>query len=519
MLDYAKLVAPSQHGGVLVAPDAPSCAMLARQNATQLNASQVSVLQSPLGRLRQETRERLQIDAARPVVVVGHQPDFIHAGVWAKNVFAHRLAEALQGVAVHLVVDSDAPKRLSIRVPATQDGRRVVHEVRMGALRAGSAYEQAAALTPAEIENANGEFERVLGSHSSETMVRAFLDAMKLPSSDWVTQVIAGRKQIESTFSVDLQDVRISGAWWSPLAVHLLLDSGAFALAYNAAIAEYRVQNMVRTPNRPIPDLAIEGDRTELPFWLYGDDRPRSRVFVTCDRKYVTLYAQSEPIGTFAENQILESDDVVELVHKASGWLLRPRALITTIWARLFLADLFIHGIGGAKYDRISDSIIANYFRLAAPDIACVTATLYLDPGCNIQVKDGSHESELRDARWNPQRHLAPPLSTEISKLLQQRTAAVQRSDELRHQRDTDRGERRRIFQHIHQISDQIHKLRPDLLHEAQLRTEQAQRQDSDRLVACNREYFFGLHTRSNLELLVSALPDKSDFVQSPLRP
>ena len=36
------------------------------------------------------------------------------------------------------------------------------------------------------------------------------------------------------------------------------------------------------------------------------------------------------------------------------GIKLRSRALTTTMFVRLFLADAFLHGIGGAKYDEVT---------------------------------------------------------------------------------------------------------------------------------------------------------------------
>ncbi len=35
-----------------------------------------------------------------------------------------------------------------------------------------------------------------------------------------------------------------------------------------------------------------------------------------------------------------------------------PRALTTTLFLRTFIADLFIHGIGGGQYDRLTDRIV-----------------------------------------------------------------------------------------------------------------------------------------------------------------
>ena len=58
--------------------------------------------------------------------------------------------------------------------------------------------------------------------------------------------------------------------------------------------------------------------------------------------------------------------------------MIRPRALTLTLWARLLVCDFFVHGIGGAKYDRITDGIFRRYYRCEPPPYGCVTATLRL---------------------------------------------------------------------------------------------------------------------------------------------
>ena len=46
----------------------------------------------------------------------------------------------------------------------------------------------------------------------------------------------------------------------------------------------------------------------------------------------------------------------------AAGIRLRTRALTTTMFARFLLGDLFVHGIGGAKYDELGDEIARGFF-------------------------------------------------------------------------------------------------------------------------------------------------------------
>ena len=52
--------------------------------------------------------------------------------------------------------------------------------------------------------------------------------------------------------------------------------------------------------------------------------------------------------------------------------------MITTLFARLFLGDLFMHGIGGAKYDQVTDSLVERFFGVKPPGFMTLTATLRL---------------------------------------------------------------------------------------------------------------------------------------------
>ena len=55
---------------------------------------------------------------------------------------------------------------------------------------------------------------------------------------------------------------------------------------------------------------------------------------------------------------------------------LLPRALTLTMFLRLFLADLFIHGLGGARYDKITDELIRRFFKGEPAKYTVASATL-----------------------------------------------------------------------------------------------------------------------------------------------
>jgi hypothetical protein len=56
---------------------------------------------------------------------------------------------------------------------------------------------------------------------------------------------------------------------------------------------------------------------------------------------------------------------------------LAPRALMLTTFSRLLLADQFVHGIGGGRYDQVTDRLIRRHFGVEPPKFAVTTATMY----------------------------------------------------------------------------------------------------------------------------------------------
>ena len=92
----------------------------------------------------------------------------------------------------------------------------------------------------------------------------------------------------------------------------------------------------------------------------------------------------------------------------ADGVRLRTRALITTLFARLFLGDTFLHGIGGAKYDQVTDLLIERFFGLRPPCYMTLTATLRLPiDGQDAAPADArSIDAQLRELAYHPERYL-----------------------------------------------------------------------------------------------------------------
>ena len=82
--------------------------------------------------------------------------------------------------------------------------------------------------------------------------------------------------------------------------------------------------------------------------------------------------------------------------------------MVTTLWARLALSDLFLHGIGGAKYDQVTDRLMETFFGLDPPGIMVLSATLCL-PVPRLAANGGELHAIRRDLRnldYHPEKYL-----------------------------------------------------------------------------------------------------------------
>ncbi len=88
----------------------------------------------------------------------------------------------------------------------------------------------------------------------------------------------------------------------------------------------------------------------------------------------------------------------------STGVCIRPRALTTTMYLRLFASDLFMHGIGGAKYDQLTDMILCDWLGLVnAPSYAVASATIRL--GIDVHSEETQSPDSIRQKWWHDRFH------------------------------------------------------------------------------------------------------------------
>ncbi len=507
-LDYKELGTPSGHGDTLVVPSLQVLPELVESNRQLLEGHEFGVLDMSSREARGLSRETFGAGLrSKAWIVTGHQPEFTHAGVWAKHVVTQRLAERVGGVAANLVVDHDAIKSTALRVPARVDGRYRATAVSFAPYRAGVPWESLAPLSPVELEAFARQVREAYGPRYDSSLMGPFFAAageVRHPRS-WVDQQVAGRRAIDAVFGIDLREKHAHEVWGGPFLAQMLVDAERFVACYNDALDEYRRRLHIKGDRRPVPNLLHRDGRVELPVWAVRAGQPRLRVFCQRRGEAVHLFAEDDPIAELPLAGLRRWETAEPLLEQLAG--IRPRALTLTIWARLLLADLFIHGIGGAKYDRITDVFIQKYFRLEPPAICAVSATLRLDlPAHPTSPKDLlATRLRLRDVRHNPQRYL--PRTREVEPLLAEENELVGRSEWLRMHRPDDRFARRDVYDQIQDIKMQLVEFEPGILEQFRMAQERVQQELGENKVVTDREYFIGLFRREDLQYLCDALP------------
>ena len=155
--------------------------------------------------------------------------------------------------------------------------------------------------------------------------------------------------------------------------------------------------------------MEIDGDWIEVPFWVWRIENPiRKRLFARNIGSTVELSDQHEwqtsiPLADF-ESQFLEIQTMPDVA-------IRPRALMTTMFSRMVLSDLFLHGIGGAKYDQLTDVIAERFFGVCLPAYATMSATMKLPTDREIiRTSDViATEQQIREVKFHPETQIANP--------------------------------------------------------------------------------------------------------------
>ena len=162
----------------------------------------------------------------------------------------------------------------------------------------------------------------------------------------------------------------------------------------------------------------------EAPFWAWEKGQPRrGRLFarLSADRIELRSDAAAWPALPRPQGEAREATIQAYLDLGRRGLQIRSRALTNTLYCRLFVGDYFLHGIGGGKYDEVTDAIARAFYRAQPPAYGVLTATLLLPLQHWPATSQSTHELErqARDLVYNPEKFLGSVSTTNWPRLIE----------------------------------------------------------------------------------------------------
>lgn len=414
---FDQLMVPTQNKTTLTLPPLTEYSSAAKRNAT-LN-SDILLDGEPLTTFRLKARSAA-IDIARaytlslgldpgpvadPAALVigsGHQPVHFHAGIMIKPVALVRAARELGATPLFMTVDSDEFRAEYLPLPSMENDKLERLEYPLFPMKKHGLYET----TEAEpVEDMLDRLRGMVGymAHPRLASPRRALESYlatlgdrRLDFPDYVSRAIVMRRawlapEVDgflelpvSALSKDITFLRF--------ASFIMADIERFAGEYNLALDEYRRERKLRYPANPFPNLETHNGLIQAPFWVVeGGGR----------RKLYVKVAGGKASALVLENG--EEFPMTSLMERIVA--IRPKAITLSLYLRLALSDLFIHGVGGAKYDHVTDAILERYFQARPPESACLSAALWIDISADDPRQDiAETERRIREIEQHPEK-------------------------------------------------------------------------------------------------------------------
>lgn len=378
---------PKDHGEIYFEPPFPTWKDAVLRNRELLSKATYWGL-SPM-----KVRAALKLPVDRPLIFSGHQPIFVHPGIWAKCLAASVLAESVKGAAYHKLTDTAlAPEYIHYLPELEQDGRarrRVLDfftskDMKQTEKSVPYAYmpaPQAAALEKvfADANNYCPPGVKKGVAYFGERMLKGLkLNSANNDKNTWdLFQVhcMGLLDEICGTRRIYLEGNMLwKSDAFTDFLVHWFTHMSELNELYNQSLNEYRRAHGISHEIEPMPNLKFDDWYFETPFWGTNAHHHRDTLWAKLDGKHLLLKLRG------AEGHF--SFDLKELkaeLAKSTALTLWPKAIPQTLFCRMYLCDFFIHGTGGAVYEEVGNRFFEKALKSEAPAFGVVTATYLAD--------------------------------------------------------------------------------------------------------------------------------------------
>jgi hypothetical protein len=445
----------------------------------------------------------------KDIIQTGHSPAIAHPGVLIKHSLVNSIAKKVNGIGINMVVDNDAGNDNCLNIPDINDLDSSVEKMEYHPGSRNLAFEEIRYTDPTQLL---GFQESVLKSLHNPDMKRTFDNFMNvaitlsretLQFSDLFT---FARHAFATRFGVSNLEVPVSLISETESFLHFFLHITAnvksFVDIYNAKLREYRKLKKISSKANPLPDLMEKGFVVEIPFWMWREGEQRkslyasvangSRISIICDDKII------EHFDFGGKNESTKNLESLKALI-SNGIKIRPKAIANTMYSRMFLSDLFIHGIGGAKYDLITDEIIREFFGVEPPTYATISATLHLPykPFDTSKEDVNGLKHVIKDMGYNPDRYASGKIMEDVGM-----TSLINEKKDLLSRGANDSKEKHLTFDRIKQLNRLMQEKISPLIKEKEKEMEDLEKKLIYNSIVTNRDYPFCLYPESMLREL-----------------
>lgn len=442
---------------------------------------------------QRESRRELFGQAYGRLIMTGHQAEWFHPGILARFFALEEAGERFAADAiVELIVDQDINDPLRLAAPIQVAGTLTVADISLLDPAEGGAAQHRntdsakptgqvapVSIDPSRdrlplgaplgalVDNArDGLFKMRVALHAQQKAPNLALQVWKAAARlrAGVDRVTTTKHSTDGPAGFKRETLSASRMCETTLWSHLLdlmrADPHRMRHSYNNAVAESSAAG--------IAPLAGRGDQVELPLWRIDANGRRHPAW----------------------HSDLDDADII----------LWPRALMMTGFARFCLCDLFIHGLGGAAYDRITEQWWRDWLKVELAPMVTVSATMWLSTAHDRKAVD---DDVLARAKWrlhhlysNLDRHLKDfETMRQKDDLLATITSSARRS-----------AERKAAFNEIHRLNALLIEINPQLIQRAKEQVNRFARLLRERDITQERTWpfpWFGKSDLVNLRRLV----------------
>ena len=538
---------PQKNKQIFLSPSEDKIGSLLEENKKIFSQYSFKILNQPFKEVRENSRKGVVKEALKfskkfdpdiaekihpayqYIIQSGHQPVFFHPGIWIKNIFLNELLKSPlmdKSLGLNIILDNDICKDLNLSLPAlSPTGNLKLEKANFlsSALTPNLPFEEYPCPSLELITKFNRDIIHRLKSLESENkdilnnfknFAQCLENSSRLCSQNYKESNLGEflslarhlyEKEIEPAYlEIPFSRICNSNEFLS-FFLEITKNIESFSKIYNNKLDEYRKLFKIRNRVHPSPNLIIKENLIEIPFWIWREGDQRRKIFILREEGGNYLYNNSYGKIFLIEKDGLKSLFSLKALLKERGLKIRPKALLLTLYNRLFISDLFIHGLGGAKYDLVTDGIIRDFFKVESPHFLVVSCSLYFDfkssPGTS-DSKISALMKKIRDLEFNPERYV-DELSLTVKEEIQMGELAEKKTELIKKIKEIPSPvEKRKISEEIKAINNfMVEKVRP-LKCELDKKIEKEEEKMKQSKVHTFREFpycFFSAKTLRNL--------------------